>query len=157
MNAMTQTHQAPVARNAPVVDASIGTLVQTTERLADVLQQETDLLRRMDLKAAAEVQVEKATLAEFYEKSVRELRSGDGVTVATIPVRDQAALRRASARLNEASTDNERALRAVRQVNERVLAAIVDAAREQTSATHSYGARGSSRGGALSLTVDRQL
>ncbi|MEZ5669611.1 MAG: hypothetical protein R3F55_19655 [Alphaproteobacteria bacterium] len=136
----------------------VGTLVDTTERLADVLQRETDFLRQMNLKGAAEVQVEKATLAETYEKCVRELSAGEGAAFVALAGRERAALQKVGKRLVDASSENERALRAVRQVNERVLAAIVDAAREQRTASHAYGTRGFAAGnGALSLALDRQL
>jgi hypothetical protein len=135
-----------------------GTLIETTERLADVLQRETAFLRAMKLTEAAAVQLEKATLAEIYERCIRDMQAEAGALVAAIPGQQRAALRKAGERLASASVDNERALRAARAVNERVLAAIVDAAREQRSSNHAYSAKGFSSGGnALSLTVDRQL
>ena len=135
--------------------AAIAALIATTERLADVLHQETTLLRTMNLRAAAEVQLEKATLAETYERCVRALQAGGGTVAATMSPRNKMMLRATVERLAEESVNNERALRAAREVNERVLAAIVEAAREQRTATHSYGNPGPI--GAVSLSVDRQL
>jgi hypothetical protein len=158
----TMAHSRPqaalAAAPAPRAGAT-GTLIETTERLADVLQRETSLLRAMKLSEAASVQLEKATLAEIYERCIRELQAQNGTLVTALPDPQRAALRKAGERLASATVDNERALRAARSVNERVLAAIVDAAREQRSPSHAYGTRGFSGGGsgALSLTVDRQL
>lgn len=135
------------------------TLIETTERLADVLQRETTLLRGMKLADAAAVQLEKATLAEIYERCIREMQSGTRSIAETIPGQQRTALQQAGERLASASIDNERALRAAHTVNERVLAAIVDAAREQRTATHAYGAKGANgtSTSTLSLAVDRQL
>lgn len=143
---MTQSDAAP---------AAIGALIATTERLADVLHEETTMLLAMNLRGAAEVQVEKATLAEAYERYVRELKGGGDGVVATMAPRQRVMLKATAERLAEETVDNERALRAAREVNERVLEAIVEAAREQRTATHSYATKGPS--GAVSLSVDRQL
>lgn len=149
------TTLAPNARQATA--GSAGTLIETTERLADVLQRETALLRAMKLTEAAAVQLEKATLAEIYERCIRDMQADASALAGTGAGQQRAALRKAGERLASASIDNERALRAARAVNERVLAAIVEAAREQRSPNHAYGSKGYSSTGALSLTVDRQL
>lgn len=157
MTTMAQNLRQPAS---PAPRPAAGSLIETTERLADVLQRETALLRAMKLSDAAAVQLEKATLAEVYERSIREMQKQNGQLTQTVPATQLGALRKAGERLASAAMDNERALRAARAVNERVLAAIVDAAREQRTATHAYGTRGfsaGSGGGALSLTVDRQL
>jgi hypothetical protein len=154
MTMMAQARPQPAQPAARIA----GGLIETTERLADVLQRETALLRAMKLREAATVQVEKATLAEIYERSIREMQAQNGTLAQAIPASQIGALRKAGERLASAAADNERALRAARAVNERVLAAIVDAAREQRMPTHAYGAHGYGAGpAALSLTVDRQL
>ena len=148
--------QSGVAPSGARIGAT-GTLIETTERLADVLQRETAFLRAMKLTEAASVQLEKATLAEIYERCIRDMQAEVSLAAA-IPGQQRVALRKAGERLASASVDNEHALRAARAVNERVLAAIVDAAREQRSSNHAYSAKGFSNGGnTLSLTVDRQL
>lgn len=139
---------------------SPGGLIETTERLVDVLDRETRLLRAMKLSEAASVQLEKATLAEAYERCIRDLQAEDGAAARALTPAQRSALKQAGERLASASVDNERALRSARSVNERVLAAIVDAAREQRTATHAYGTKGfaaPSGKTALSLSVDRQL
>ncbi len=79
---------------------------------------------------------------------------GDAVAATWSP-RNKAMLKVTAERLAGESVDNERALRAAREVNEQVLAAIVEAAREQRTATHSYGNTGPT--GAVSVSIDRQL
>lgn len=152
-------HQKPAT--APRPQASLpGTLIETTERLIDVMDQETKLLRAMKLSDAASVQLEKATLAETYERCIRDLQAEDGAKMRALAPTQLAALKQVGERLASASITNERALRSARSVNEHVLAAIVDAAREQRSATHAYGTNGfapPSGKTALSLSVDRQL
>lgn len=160
MTQMAQSHDGQANARAAMarIDPAVS-LIETTERLADVLQRETTLLRGMKLADAAAVQVEKATLAEIYERCVRDLQSGTGSISQTLPGQQRSALQQAGEKLASASIDNERALRAAHTVNERVLAAIVDAAREQRTATHAYGAKGANgtSTSTLSLAVDRQL
>ncbi len=84
-------------------------------QLQHVVVRETEALRQMKLAPLADLQAEKAALADSYERLVRELRAAPEIFAALEPpVRESFAL--ASRELQATIAANVRALAAARQV-----------------------------------------
>lgn len=101
-------------------------LLATTARLIACMDQEIKLLRAMRPQEIKLIQVDKVALADAYEAHFLALRDGKDVRDAV----GEALLQELSAateRFQAVLADNARALRAVRDVNDRVLKAVVDA------------------------------
>jgi hypothetical protein len=101
-------------------------LLATTARLIACMDQEIKLLRAMRPQEIQLIQVDKLALADAYEAHFMALRDGkdegDAVSDALL-----AELSAATERFQTVLADNARALRAVRDVNDRVLKAVVEA------------------------------
>ncbi len=101
-------------------------LLATTARLIACMDQEIKLLRAMRPQDIKLLQLDKMALADAYEAHFMALRESkdvdDNVTDALI-----AELTEATERFQSILAENARALRAVREVNDRVLKAIVEA------------------------------
>ncbi len=136
------------------------TLISTAERLSDVLCTEATALRAMRFDDAAELNVEKSTLLEVYDRCMKDVVADGGLPEVVLDMETRSALRHAGERLIDVTRDSERTIKAMQQVNERVLAAIIDAAREQRVQKTGYGANGVSAAmseNKVSLALDRSL
>jgi hypothetical protein len=114
-------------------------LISVASRLTALLQRENECLAKYDVRAISALQADKQTLTQTYCLRVHELKKSPAALAAvTQTVRDE--IKKVMQQFDEVVRQNERALRATREANERVLAAIVDAANKQqpqTTATYS--------------------
>ena len=119
----------------------IADLVQITNRLCDLLEHESEILRTRKLTEMDAVRQDKIALSAAYETHVRTLRSqpemlGD----ATPAVRQQ--LKAAFARFEIILAKNERGLRAAKETSNRVLRAIADEVDRQRRENLAYSPNG---------------
>jgi hypothetical protein len=121
-------------------------LLAITSRLIGCLQQEMEAVRAMRPEALKEMQIEKVALADTYRAFVLALKEPNDETQA-ISTALKEELVEATERVHAAVTENLRALRAMRDVNERVMRAVVSTLDEKRSAVTGYDARGSLRKG----------
>lgn len=143
-----------------VVSIDATTLVDTVERLIDVLDSEVDLLSAMKASEIGRIQPTKSMLIDTYERMVADLRA-DHDLVAAIDPDERKRLCEAMARLTHSCRRNESALRAVNTANERLMRAIVDEVRKQQSDASVYTVGGAvavdGKAAPVSIRIDRQL
>jgi hypothetical protein len=121
-------------------------LLAITSRLIGCLQQEMEAIRAMRPEALKEMQVEKIALADTYRAFALALKEPNEENQAiSAALRDE--LVEATERVQAAVAENLRALRAMRDVNERVMRAVVSTLDEKRSNVTGYDARGSLRKG----------
>ena len=121
-------------------------LLAITSRLIGCLQQEMEAIRAMRPEALKQMQVEKIALADTYRAFALALREpNDENQAISAALRDE--LVEATERVQAAVAENLRALRAMRDVNERVMRAVVSALDEKRSSVTGYDQRGSLRKG----------
>src|SRR4051812_28541804 len=112
-------------------------LVAVASRLTALLQRENDCLHKFDVRGIAALHEEKQALTRAYCLKVHELKKEpQALAAVTEAVREE--IKKVMARFDEVVKLNERALRATREANDRVLAAIVDAANVQQPAATGY-------------------
>lgn len=144
-------------------NTSIRDLIAVTGQLITLMNRESELLEAMKADKIGEFQKEKGQLTERYAGLVKELRGEPELMAAMAgAVRDE--LKELLARFNATAKRNEKALRVAREVNERIVRAIIDATQQQRAAVGPYAANGAqgaqgkaSRAKPLSMTVDRSL
>ncbi|HVM86356.1 MAG TPA: hypothetical protein VMW18_20845 [Candidatus Binatia bacterium] len=128
-------------------------LLAITSRLIACLQQEVEFIRSLKPEAVKDMQVEKVALADTYRAFMLALKDPSPESEAlTGALKDE--LVEATERVQAAVTENLRALRAMRDVNERVMRAIVSTLDEKRNAVTGYDARGSLRKGRRSATAE---
>jgi hypothetical protein len=121
-------------------------LLAITSRLIGCLQQEMEAIRAMRPEALKQMQVEKIALADTYRAFTLALKEPtDQNQAISTALKDE--LVEATERVQAAVTENLRALRAKRDVNERVMRAVVSALDEKRSSVTGYDQRGSLRKG----------
>lgn len=139
-------------------------LMLLIERLTACLEQETALLGQRQVTALGELQREKSRLTLAYETEIKQLKEGQANLGKVEPARLQ-SLTEGAQRLQLAVAKNERALRAAKAVNERILAAMVDAIETGRGKPVGYTGRGAKppsapyrRAGTVSaVTIDQRL
>jgi flagellar biosynthesis/type III secretory pathway chaperone len=125
----------------------VSDLLAITSRLIACMEQEVALLKRMRAQDIGPVQASKVALADAYEAHLAALRDGTG---AEEPI-DSALVQELTTtteRLQAAITENLRAVRAAREVNDKVLKAIVAAVQADQAKPSAYG-----RGGAAAAAA----
>lgn len=130
-------------------------LIHVAERLTALIEEETRRLRSSQPGGIASLQAEKTDLAQLWTEGLERLKGGD-----RLPEADRSALGAAAAKLEEALTRNERALRAATIATDRVVSAIAEAVREQRACGVGYGIRRQAprtRAPASGIAVDRRL
>ena len=131
----------------------IADLLAHTSRLIACLQQEIVLIRSMRPEAMKQMQPEKDMLADTYRAFALALKEpGEGADRVSPALREE--LVEVTERVQASLTDNLRALRAMRDVNERVMRAIVSALDEKRSSVTGYDSRGSLRKGRRTVAVE---
>jgi hypothetical protein len=121
-------------------------LLAITSRLIGCLQQEMEAIRAMRPEALKQMQVEKIALADTYRAFTLALKEpNDENQAISTALKDE--LVEATERVQAAVTENLRALRAMRDVNERVMRAVVSTLDEKRSSVTGYDQRGSLRKG----------
>lgn len=134
------------------------------EKLVTCLDRETAILGQRQVAALGELQREKNRLTLAYETELKQLKDGGANLEKVEPARLQ-SLTAAAQRLQLAVAKNERALRAAKAVNERILAAMVDAIETGRGKPVGYTGRGAKppsapyrRAGPVSaVTIDQRL
>lgn len=116
-------------------------LIVITERLADVMARENEILHGMRPSAIRDLQKEKAELAQSYERRMRLLRE-DPTILANANQILREKLVEMTERFEAVLSENERRLRSVRTVTERVMKLIVDTAAHQQMGTPAYSSAG---------------
>lgn len=142
---------------------TIETLIRVTSRLIGVLNHEVEMLRAMRIQEIEKLQDEKSMLTTAYENCVRALKADPSALAALEPALRQ-ELDALARRFDDALSDNARALNAVRESHDRLLAAIVDAVASERASRKGYGANGafdrrrnSRSAPTLSLSFDQRL
>src|SRR4051812_3362231 len=120
-------------------------LLAITSRLIACLQQEVEAIRAMRPESLKQMQVEKIALADTYRAFALALKEPDENKAISGALKDE--LVEATERVQAAVGENLRALRAMRDVNERVMRAVVSTLDEKRSSVTGYDARGSLRKG----------
>lgn len=142
--------------------ASIDTtsLLDTVERLIDVLDSEVDLLSAMKAADIGHFQPTKSMLIDSYERMAAELR-GDEAGLGALDAEERKKMCEAMARLSHSCRRNETALRAVMTANERLMRTIVDEVRRQQADTPVYTIDGAvaaeGKTSPVSVRIDEQL
>jgi len=124
----------------------VSELLAITSHLIACLQREMEFIRTLRPDAVKEMQVEKAALADTYRAFVLALKE-PGPETAAISLALKEELVEATERVEAALAENLRALRAMRDVNERVMRAVVSALDDKRSSITGYDSRGSLRKG----------
>jgi flagellar biosynthesis/type III secretory pathway chaperone len=136
-------------------------LIQVAGKLLTLMREETEAMRALKPARIAELAAEKSRLVDAYNTLARSFRKDpETLTALNGALRDE--LKETLERFEETASENERALEAARDANERVLKAIVDAVQAQRPQPAGYGRPGakpvSARSAAgLSLALDRRF
>jgi hypothetical protein len=119
----------------------VSDLLAITSRLIACMEDEIALLKRMRAQDIGPVQLNKAALADAYEAHLAALRDSDGAdeSIDSALVQELATT---TERLQIAINDNLRAVRAAREVNDKVLKAVVAAVDQNRAAPAAYGRKG---------------
>lgn len=132
-----------------------------TERLTALLEHEIQLLKSLKPQDIRALQSEKTELATTYERLIRNVRDKASF-LADVDPKLKDRLRLTTTHFQTALADNERAIRAVKSVSERLMRVVVAAVAESKSRMPSYSRTGIASGSAasaksVSLTLNRQL
>jgi hypothetical protein len=131
----------------------VAELLAITSRLIACLQQEVEFIRALRPDDVKQIQVEKAALADTYRAFVLAMKEpGPEAEALNGALRDE--LEEATERVQAALSENLRALRAMRDVNERVMRAIVSALDEKRNNVTGYDAKGALRKGRRTATAE---
>jgi hypothetical protein len=122
----------------------VAELLAITSHLISCMEREVELLRAMRPQDVKTLQADKIALADTYRAFAMALKDpGEDLGAVNQTLREE--LTEATERFEAAVHDNLRALRAMRDVNERVMRAIVGALEDKRAAVTGYDARGSLR------------
>jgi hypothetical protein len=117
-------------------------LLATTSQLIGCMERELEMLRSLKPAELKQLQLDKVALADAYQAFTMALREpGEDLAAVNQALRDE--LVEATERFQGAVQDNLRALKAMRDVNERVMRAVVSALEEKRAAVTGYNNRGS--------------
>jgi len=117
-------------------------LLAITSQLIGCMERELELMRSMKPTELKQLQMDKVALADAYQAFTMALKEpGDDLSNVNAALRDE--LTEATERFQSAVQDNLRALKAMRDVNERVMRAVVQALDEKRAAVTGYNNRGS--------------
>ena len=138
-------------------------LIDVTESLTAVIDQENALLQELRVKEIGALQQEKTSLSGLYELRMREAIQDAVAFKAVAPeVRDR--LRNASEAFDRSAQRNARALKAALEMNTRMVHKIAQLATRQETRPNGYGASGTvpypnrrSKMSVAAMTLNRQL
>jgi hypothetical protein len=116
-------------------------LIDVASRLTALMERENSMLAVHDTSGIKAIQDEKLALTRAYTLRVREIRKDPG-RLAAVTQAVRAEMKKVLVRFDEVAKRNETALAAARDVNERVLKAIVDAANAQAPRVTGYSRTG---------------
>lgn len=121
-------------------------LLAITSRLIACMEREIELLRTLRPKELRQLQQDKTTLADAYRAFVLALKEPDMAADAVTDLL-KSELIEATEHFHATLLDNLRALRAMRDVNERVMRAVVQALEEPRVQVTGYNQRGALKRG----------
>ncbi|WP_300555935.1 flagellar basal-body protein FlbY [Maricaulis sp.] len=113
-------------------------LLKLTQRLTDLIRQETSLFKERRPQDALPLQDEKSKLANIYRTEVSRARQ-EPTRFAGAPSTVKSALRQSTEVFHKALAENGHAVAAMKQLTEGVVKAIADEAARQKSAGGGYG------------------
>lgn len=119
----------------------IDELIDVASRLTALMERENAMLAAHDTNGITTLQDEKLALTRSYTTRVREMTKNPAQLKAVTQV-VRAEMKTVLQRFDEVAKRNEIALKAAREVNERVLKAIVDAANAQVPRATGYSRTG---------------
>ena len=138
-------------------------LIEVTESLTTLIDQENELLGELRVKEIGALQQEKTSLSGLYELRIREATQDDGVFDNIAP-EIRARLRHASEAFDRSANRNANVLRAALEMNTRMVHKIANLATRQETRPSGYGATGTTpyptRRAKISvtpMTLDKQL
>ena len=123
---------------APSTGSLVDALIRVTERLSNVVIEETDALKVPRFADIQRLGPEKSKLATNYDTMVRALGKRPAEEIKSDPVMTQ-RLTQAVRRLNGAARENAEALRVQMTANRRILDLIASAAATAAKPNFSYG------------------
>ena len=119
----------------------VADLLAITSQLICCMEREIEMLRGLKPNELRAAQSDKLALADSYRAFTLALREpGEDISAIDTTLRDE--LMAATERFQASVQDNLRALRAMRDVNERVMRAVVSALEEKRAAVTGYNASG---------------
>lgn len=136
-------------------------LMTISVRLADLMTRENEILRSMRPSDIKDLQKDKADLAQRYEQHMLAVQKDPAILASASPAA-RVKLLEHSARFDAVLVENERRLRSLRSISERLMKTMVDAATEQQRAP-AYSSAGvmNERSGpgrrTLAVTLNKQL
>jgi flagellar biosynthesis/type III secretory pathway chaperone len=147
-----------MSEQTPVTD-----LIAVTDRFIPVLEREVELLRATDTGELQTLQKDKAVLAAAYESQIRTIgKSPQLLDSLSADLRHR--FKSATETFRVALAKNERALKAAKEVNYRVLQAIAHEVENQRQQNTAYTADGSIKPASkaksrepISVAVDQRL
>jgi|GEM_PF-672936 len=119
----------------------IDELIDVASRLTALMERENAMLAAHDTGGIKGIQDEKLALTRAYTTRVREIHK-DPTRLSAVTQAVRAEMKKVLLRFDEVAKRNEIALKAARDVNERVLKAIVDAANAQVPRVNGYSRTG---------------
>lgn len=120
----------------------VSDLLAITSQLIGCMERELEMLRSLKPGELKQLQLDKVALADAYQAFTLALREpGEDLAAVNQALRDE--LTEATERFQGAVQDNLRALKAMRDVNERVMRAVVQALEEKRGAITGYNSKGS--------------
>jgi len=131
--------QAPSPTPAQPADQATQ-LLDLMMRLADLMANETKLLRAGRLQDIGPLQREKLRLTALYQAAVKQIQAS-GARITALPPVLRTQIVAASTRLAEVATDNERALRIGRAATRKLLDMVVESVRSRLRPLNRYTAR----------------
>lgn len=132
-------------------------IVETVERLNDIMQRETELIRSAKLKEAGGLVEDKATLAGLYQRELEAVRAAASAIGRLVPDRAE-TLRHRLAGLQETLSVNLAVVGTARAVAEDMMRTVADEVSRQ-SRPSVYGMQGQvaqARGGPAAISISRR-
>ncbi len=131
-------------------------LLDLVMRLADLLVSETAMLSSGHVGDIGPLQQEKLRLTALYQRAVKDIAGGS----TKLPPAVRAQIIAASARLAQAATENELALRIGRASTRRLLDMVIASIKSRVQPLHRYTAKRLTRppgGATMAFALDRRM
>ncbi|MDP6429725.1 MAG: hypothetical protein QF393_17035 [Rhodospirillales bacterium] len=125
----------------PPLPEDVSGLIFITRRLTDLLTAEITALRAMRPKDIVPLQEEKAELTNLYETRLNAFKD-DAIELRKLSPELAAEFGTSTRILRDVIADNQRVLKAVREVNEDVIGVVADEIARQRNPAQTYGERG---------------
>lgn len=131
----------------------IALVLTLIERLCEVMAHENDCVRRMAVDRISQLQEEKRSLAQAYEKELAALRR-QPEAVGALPIEVRRRLEEGMRRLQATARRNADVLLAAKSVSERLLRRVAEALADEPGGTAPPPARG---GRVIAVSFDRSV